>query len=454
MTSHNRRFALPLLSLLFVACTAAPPVVNVSPSTELSPSPAAQPTSPPANEPPLASPTGTVSGTASPAPSAPPTVGPSPAATPSPIPTPSPIATPSPSLPAGPTATAPPLDARLARQLLRALEEERSAREIPGMSAVVIFPDGSRWTAAIGEADLGRGRPVEIDTPFVVGSITKTFVAALVLQLAEEGVLTLDDRLDRWLPGRPGAGEISLRQLLNHTSGVFNYFEHPRYNSTVFGGPQESWTPDEILAGFRRPGHFAPGAGFHYSNTGYILLGLVIEAATGSTLGDELRSRFFEPLDMRNTYFQGDGPPPRSAAQGYLRRQSGHREISDGSEYRPTTSAATVAWAAGGVVSSAEDIATWARALYGGNVLQPASLAQMIDVGATPHAAGTYGLGTRTRVFSGARAFGHTGSLRGFMGAMWHMPAEELTIVVLTNLGRIDANLISDRLAAIALGRR
>jgi D-alanyl-D-alanine carboxypeptidase len=315
------------------------------------------------------------------------------------------------------------------------------------------MPDGSRWSAAMGEADLGSGRPVTEDTPFVVGSITKTFVAALVLQLAEEGLLELDAPLSRWLPDYPDAGEISLRQLLNHTSGVFNYFEHPRYNSIVFGGPQESWTPEEILSRFRRTGHFPPGQGFRYSNTGYILLGLVIEAVTGNSLGDELRGRIFEPLGMNDTYFQGDGPPPRSAAQGHLRRQRGYREISDGTDYRPTTSAATVAWAAGAIVSSAHDIATWGRALYGGDVLRPASLAEMIDVGATPHARGTYGLGTRTRLLSGARAFGHTGSLRGFMGAVWHLPDEGVTIVVLTNLGRIDANLIADRLASVALGR-
>ncbi|HSH21347.1 MAG TPA: serine hydrolase domain-containing protein [Candidatus Caenarcaniphilales bacterium] len=319
------------------------------------------------------------------------------------------------------------------------------------MAAAVIFPDGSRWVGATGAADIDSRRAVTPDTPFVVGSITKTFVTALTMQLAEEGLIDLDAPLARWLPDYPRAAEITPRQLLNHTSGVFNYFEHPRYNAIVFGAPEESWTPEEILSRFGRAGYFEPGQGFHYSNTGFILLGLVIEEVTGNTLGEELRSRFFDPLGMGETYFQGDGPPPPDSAHGHLRRQSGHREISDGTDYRPTTSAATVAWAAGGVVASADDLATWGNELYGGDVLAPESLAQVIDVDATPQTSATYGLGTRTNVFQGSRAFGHTGSLRGFMAAMWHLPAEDVTVVVLTNMGRFDPNPIADRLFSIAL---
>ena len=420
---------LPLLALLLAACTAAPPV---TPAPTPAGTPAATPTGEIATPSPAASPTG------------PPTPSPSsPVASPSVAPTVTPFPTPTGTLPPGTP------DAATLARLEAALEAERISRRIPGLAAVIIFPDGSRWSAAGGEADIDPARPASADTPFVVGSITKTFVTALVMQLAEEGRLSLDDRLSRWLPDYPRARRITLRHLLNHTSGVFNYFEHPDYIGAVFNEPGHAWTPDEILERFETPPYFEPGQGYHYSNTGFVLLGLVVEEVTGRSLGDELQRRFFTPLGMLDTYFQGEGPPPADSAQGYLRSGSGHREIGDDSGYRPTRSAATAAWAAGAIVSSAHDIATWGRALYGGQLLEPESVAEMTDFEATPFAGGTYGLGTRTRLFQGRRAAGHTGSLRGFMAAMWHMPAENVTIVVLTNLGRIDANPIVGRLAGV-----
>jgi D-alanyl-D-alanine carboxypeptidase len=315
----------------------------------------------------------------------------------------------------------------------------------------VLFPDGTRWIGGSGSAQLEGSEAVAPDTPFVVGSISKTFVAATIMQLAEEGVLGLDDRLSRWLPDHPRATQITLRQLLTHTSGEFNYFEHPTYTRRVFGEPTHDWTPDEILTTFGAAPYFAPGTGYHYSNTGFVILGLVVEAATGNSLGDEYRQRFFEPLDMADTFFQGDGPPPSRAANGYLVGERGPRLIGDGTDYRPTTSAATVAWAAGAVVASANDLATWADGLYGGKLLEPESLTQMTDFAANPYAGGAYGLGTRTRFMSGRRAVGHTGSLRGFAAAMWHFPGEAITVVVLSNRGRVDVNPIADRLAAAAL---
>jgi D-alanyl-D-alanine carboxypeptidase len=337
----------------------------------------------------------------------------------------------------------------VAVQLQAALESHRAARGVPGTAAAVIFPDGSRWAGASGSAALDPPRPATPDTPYVVGSITKTFVAALALQLAEEGVLDLEDTLDRWLPDYPRAGEITLRHLLNHTSGVFNYFEHPAYNRTIFGDPNRTWQPRQILDSFSGMPYFAPGTGWHYSNTGFVLLGMVIEKATDSTLGDEFERRFMTPLALADSYFQADGPPVADAAQGHLRRQGVLQEVSDRSDYRPTKSAATVAWAAGGMVMSANDLASWCRALYGGDLLSPDSLAQLTDY--SPLGALSYGLGTRTRLLDGRRMFGHTGSLRGFMAVAWHFPDVDLTVVLVNNVGRINPNPMVDSLSMVAL---
>jgi D-alanyl-D-alanine carboxypeptidase len=400
-----------------------------------------------APSPPTPAPTPVSQSTPTPTPS--PTASPSPSPTPTPTPSPSPTPTPTPS--PSPTPSPPLTLAEFHAAELQALfDQQLGQRRIPGAAAVIAFRDGSSWSGVSGNASLRPTVPVEPDTGFVIGSITKTFVAATVLQLAEEGVVELDTPLRRWLPDYPRARRITLHMLLNHTSGVFNYFEHPLYESLVFGRPSHVWTPAEILDEFARDPYFAPGAGFRYSNTGFILLGLVVEAATGNSLGDELRTRFFEPLELTNTYFQGDGPRP-AAAHGYLRRSDGHRLVTGESDYRPTTSAATVAWAAGAIVSTAEDVSRWVHALYGGDVVSDESRAALMDYVSSPYSRGTYGLGTRTRLIDGARAFGHTGSLRGYMGAAWYLPGEGVSVTVLTNLGRFDGNRLADALVTIAL---
>lgn len=385
--------------------------------------------------------------TPTPSPTPTPTLSPSPTPTPSPSPTASPTPSPSPSPSPSPELT---LAEIHAGELQQRLDQQLAQRRIPGAAAVITFADGSSWSGVSGNASLRPTEAVEPDTRFVVGSITKTFVAATVLQLAEEGVLELDEPLRNWLPDYPRSRRITLRMLLNHTSGVFNYFEHPLYESLVFGRPSHEWTPAEILSEFQRDPYFGPGNGFRYSNTGFILLGLVIEAATGNSLGDELRTRFFEPLELSGTYFQGDGAQP-DAAHGYLRTTGGHRLVTGESDYRPTTSAATVAWTAGAIVSTAEDISRWAHALYGGDVLSEESRTALTDYVSSPYSRGTYGLGTRTRLIEGARAFGHTGSLRGYMAAVWYFPENGVSVAVLTNLGRFDGNRLADALVTIAL---
>ena len=301
----------------------------------------------------------------------------------------------------------------LAGRLQLVLDSVRSRYPVAGLSGSVILPDGRSWTGASGHAELGASpRPATPRTSFVIGSITKTFVAALILQLAEEGALTIDDPLSRWLPTYPNARSISLRQLLNHTSGLYNYFEHPDYERLVFKRPTHRWTIPEILGLVEAP-YFAPGRGYHYSNTNYVLLGLVAEKASGSSLGTEIRRRFLAPLGLRDTYFHGEEAVPVRGAMGYLYSGGGRFSgLWDGTSYRPNRSAATVAWAAGAMSSSAEDVARWAAALYGGRVLRSTSLAAMLDAGRY-----SYGLGARVTTLAGQHAWGHTGSLRGFTGA-------------------------------------
>jgi D-alanyl-D-alanine carboxypeptidase len=390
----------------------------------------------------LASPTPTALATLTQAPSAAPTTSVPTSGTPTPSATVGP--SPTPSVVTGTYAT------RLAGQLRDVLNSRRTSMNIPGMTAAIIFPDGSTWSDASGQAEVSPARRALVSTPFVAGSITKTFVAATILQLAEEGALSLDDPLSDWLPDYPRADDITLRHLLSHYSGVFNLFDSPDYTRLVIReGKGHKWTPQEVLDKLGGDPYCAPGGCYHYSNTGFVLLGMVIEAETGKSFGQVLKERFWTPLGMSATYFQGDGAPPSSSARGYVPTSSGNKAVSDGTNYRPTKSEATVVYAAGGIVSTCKNLARWADALYGGDVLSDESLALL--TGYVSHPDGAYGLGTRTRTYQGNRMFGHTGALRGFNAAMWHLTSLDVTVVVMTNRTRIDANKITDAFLSVVV---
>jgi D-alanyl-D-alanine carboxypeptidase len=340
------------------------------------------------------------------------------------------------------------VDPKLARRLQNRLDRWRERRGAPGVAAAVRLPDGGLWVGVSGLAEVSPiARPVRASTPFVIGSVTKTFVAALVLKLQEDGVLSIDDPVSRWLPKYPDGDRITVRMLLNHRSGIFNYFEHRLYPTRVFGRPGHHWKVGQILT-LKGPTYFAPGKGFRYSNTNYILLGRIVRKATGRAPARLIRERFLEPLGMRDTFFQGDEPIGKRPAQGYWKRQGGgFTGFSDGTWLRPHTSAATVAWTAGAMVSSIRDLATWTHALYAGDVLSPESLALMLAT----HPRHGYGLGVRRVALDGNLGYGHGGSLRGFVSGIYRLPAQDIEVVMVTNLGLVSSAGLLDGLTRIAV---
>jgi len=233
--------------------------------------------------------------------------------------------------------------------------------------------------------------------------------------------------------------------LLNHRSGIRDYFTHPKYESLVFDRPKHRWRTKEILklVGSR---YCAPGDCFRYSNTNYVLLAKIVRKVTGRHAAVEIRKRFLEPLDLTDTYFQGREPIGREPAKGYLTTSTGWRGFWDGTRLRPHTSAATVAHAAGGMVSSARDISDWQDALLGGDVLSPRSLELMLTF---PKSG--YGLGMRYARLDGHLGIGHGGSLRGFVSLMYRLPDEDLDVVILTNLGRTNIQGLADKLTRATL---
>lgn len=332
----------------------------------------------------------------------------------------------------GPELT-PALEAQLNATLLRL----RAADHLPGVQAVVRTAGGAAWSGHAGFADLATRERVTATTLFDAGSITKTFVAALTLQLAAGGVLGLDDPLSRWLPGFTRGPGVTLRELLDQTSGIDDPFLHATLLNALGAHPRRPWTPDQVLRYTGRP-HFAPGRGWFYSNANYILLGQVIQRATGESVAALVRRRFLDPLGLGHTFLQGQEPVTGVAAHGYAAASPASgvpTDLSDGTSYLPFTSLATALGTAGALVTTADDLSRWAEALYGGRVLEPTALGQMLDFGLTRglKPRWPYGLGAQQIAFSGRLSWGHSGLLSGYHAAMRYFPGSGLTIAVLMN---------------------
>lgn len=237
-----------------------------------------------------------------------------------------------------------------------------------------------RITASSGVARLGDRQPVPHDSQFRIGSNTKTFIAVVVLQLAEEGVLDIDDSVERWLPGLvTGNGndgtKISIRHLLQHTSGIFNYtqemlatFTYEDYLAKRF----VHFEPEELVQiALGHEPYFPPGEGWRYSNTGYILLGMIIERASGNNWRDEVRRRIIAPLQLSKTFDPVTWPGVPAPLHGY-------NEFVPGEPVRDVT-VFEHSWAdaAGSLISTASDLTRFWRALQAGELLEPASMAAM-----------------------------------------------------------------------------
>ena len=246
---------------------------------------------------------------------------------------------------------------------------------VPG--AIGYARDGGTVTvAASGLADLATKTPIAVGDRVRIGSLTKTFVATVVLQLEAEHLLSISDTVSRWLPGLvPGGADITIRELLQHFSGLYSYTNDPGFQQALTADPTRVWRPTELVRiAVAHPPVFPPGTTFAYSNTDYVLLGMIIRAATGHSVGQELRDRIFEPLDLRDTSFPYADPHlPRPFAHGYVLGTAGPVD----------TTVMSPSWlgAAGGMVSTAPDLARFYTALFGGKLLPAAQLRELMAAG-------------------------------------------------------------------------
>jgi D-alanyl-D-alanine carboxypeptidase len=353
--------------------------------------------------------------------------------------------------PKGPSATTAMREALQAR-----LDQLRERYGVPGISVTILFPDGSSWLGVGGLADVTAKVPVAPSTPFAIASVSKTFTAALVIALEQEGLVDLDEPVLTYLPKLKINARITVRQLLDHTSGLRDYFFHPAIDRKLLTEPTLRWTASDAMR-YVGKAYFKPGTGWHYSNTNYLVLGLLAERVGDAPLGEQIRRRFLGPLGLRHTWYQPTETPITDVAHGYRFASAAKDEpaidLSDGSPFMPFTSVVTAAAGAGGIASTSADLARWARALYAGRVLAPESVDAMLsDISLTaPYKPRVpYGLGVQRLDIDGAGSLGHSGRLLGFRSAVRWLPDEDIAIAVLTNQSRTDPGIFVRALLQIA----
>ncbi|MDG4850149.1 serine hydrolase domain-containing protein [Peribacillus frigoritolerans] len=272
---------------------------------------------------------------------------------------------------------------------------------------------GKTWGYAAGVADLSTMKPMKTDFRFRIGSVTKTFIATVLLQLAGENRLNLDDSIEKWLPGViQGNGydsnQITIRQILNHTSGFADYIKSKDFD---IKDTKKSYTAEEFVKmGISLPPDFAPGKGWSYSNTGYVLLGILIEKVTGNSYAEEVENRIIEPLELSNTFLPGNSTviPGTKHARGY-ERYDGESELKDVTYSNPGSSD-------GDLISTADDLNKFFSYLLSGKLLKEQQLKQMLTTVPTGiEGIDGYGLGIyETKLPSHVSIWGHGGGVPGF----------------------------------------
>ncbi len=329
-----------------------------------------------------------------------------------------------------------------ATQLQSALEATLAAEtRAGGTAAAVITPDCGLWEGSAGEANAGVA--LEPTHLLRIGSVTKTYVAATVLKLVAAGSLSLDDTLDSWVAGVPNGDTITVRQLLNHTAGVYNYTDDTAYVNSLLANPDTPVDPQDIVdAAISHGPDFPPGTSWSYSNTGYILLGMVIEGVVGGAVGPELRSQTLDPHELDATFLDGEEPLGGELAHGF-------DPIGVDVTHAIHPSAP---WTAGSMVATAGDAARWVTLLYGGDVLEPAQQTAMLEpVDISPGA--QYGLGTfiLSPPASSWVAHGHTGGIAGYLTRAFYFPNHDTAIATIVNSTAADPDAALEALTVLVL---
>lgn len=316
-------------------------------------------------------------------------------------------------------------------------------QQAPGLSVGIARAGDTLLIRGYGLANLEHDVPVTGDSVFRIGSVTKQFTAAAILLLAEEGALSLDDTLDQYFPDFPRSDEVTIRHLLQHTSGISNYTSLEGFMEDAAPLDHDSARMVAYIANADPLYDFDPGTGWSYSNSGYILLDYIAEQAAGVPLADFLKDRIFDPLGLNDTRMD-------TLAEIVPGRVQGYDSVPDAPSGFTNAGylSLSVAAGAGAIRSTPQDMLVWMQALLGGEVVSPDSLALMLEparlndgslasgflVDPHPALAGMdYGFGIMVGERGGRRFIGHGGSIHGFNASLIYYPDEDTVVVLLVN---------------------
>jgi len=335
-----------------------------------------------------------------------------------------------------------PKDTQALKAALQAkLDEWHKAGKFPGATLGVVLPDGESFGLATGYSDRAVRTPMKPNDRMLAGSVGKTFAAATALQLVKEGRIGLDDKVEKYLGGEPwfarlpNAKDITVRQLMNHTSGLVRYEFKPQFTKDLTANPEKAWTPAELVAYLldeKRP--FEAGKGWDYSDTNYIVLGMIIEKVTGRKFYDEASRRLLKPLKLKDTIPQ-DGLKLKGVVQGY----AGPNNPFGGKDAMIQEGRFTInpqfEWTGGGFASTAQDLARWAKMMYEGRAYSPDLLPEVLDGVSAPMLGREtrYGLGVIVRKTQAGTSYGHSGFFPGYMTDMMYFPDSKIAIAVQVN---------------------
>jgi D-alanyl-D-alanine carboxypeptidase len=333
--------------------------------------------------------------------------------------------------------------------LITSFDQLAESMMVPGAAMLIRTPDGE-ISATYGVTELGGAVPVTLGDHVRVGSTTKTWTATVILQLVQEGKIALGDPVSKYRPDIPNGENITIEELLNMRSGLFNYTETYQLLHNMDVDPQSVWNPEQLLAlGVGLPPYFEPGAGFHYSNTNYVLLGLIAEQIEQKSLQEIFQERLITPLGLADTSFPAidDASLPTPYSNGYMytdnvrtittfalpadllaQAEAGTLLPNDQTDANPSW-----AWSAGAGISTIGDLATLIEAIVGGDLLDPELQEQRLQNVVPPDPASTsaYGWGI---IRSATGFYEHGGLINGYNSYSGYDPVNKVTVVLWTNL--------------------
>ncbi|MGY4391203.1 serine hydrolase domain-containing protein [Streptomyces virginiae] len=331
-------------------------------------------------------------------------------------------------------AAAPPgrvdIDPVVAEQLDEAITAAMRKADIPGVGVGLWIDGEDPYVRAFGTSDKATGVPIKTDMHTRIGSVTKTFTITAVLQLVDDGKVRLDAPISTYLDGVPGGGKITVRQLADMRSGLYNYTEDPRLLAAYKADPHRAWTPQELLdTAFRHPANFPPGTRWEYSNTNTVLLGLLVEKVAGQPLHTYLEQHVLEPAGLDATSLPTGAEIASPFVHGYTNFTPDGATV-DASTWNPSW-----AWAAGAMISTMDDLHSWVPTLVtgklpdGDRLLEPATQAQRVRMLPTGHPDIGYGLG----IAELDGWIGHNGELPGYETIAVRLPQARATMVIVVN---------------------